>query len=278
MDVTRNVHVIFGLYLKSSLERSFSVAAHLAGEVFSLGDDHRIGPIATLDTPEGFLARKEWFKNIDDDCLNRNFEAEGVNDYATIEAIKQLLLKGQVIHIWFGDNSFDLLALGRLFTAIQHFAKQLILVPVSESIQKSLNNREFVPKALAVLRIEQIPLLEQHFRATTDLDLERFLKIWSAATLRTESLRMVNAKGEFQENVLEKINDVLISFCTDEYQKSARVIGETFVQLDFEVSDATLNWMLKTLITTGQLQAQGTLGAMRDYKVKLIPLAIKNAK
>jgi hypothetical protein len=268
--MSKNVHVVFGLYSKDSLERSFSYSGRLAGDVFSLGDDLRIGPIATLDTTKGFLARKEWFKNIDEECLARNFEAEGVNDHATIEAIKQLLLKGQVIHIWFGNNSFDLLALGRLFTAAQHLAKQFILVPVSESIQVSLRGGELVPKILGVVSPEQIPALEKYFRSPTDQDLETYSEMWSTANLRAESLRMVDEKGTFQENVVDKINQMLISFCKPGYQKSARVIGETFVALEFEVSDATLNWRLKALVRNGQLEAKGKLREMRDYEVKLV--------
>jgi len=270
VETAKNVHVVFGVYSKNSLERSFPVAAHLAGEVFSLGDDLRVGPVTALNTFEGLSERKKWFASIDDEYLARNFETEGVNDQATIEAIKQLLLKGHFVHIWFGNYSFDILSLGRLLESIQGFAKQLILVPVSESTQVSLRQEVFVPKILGVLRNEQIPSLEKHFRALTDLDLKTFSTIWSTASLRAESLKMVDAKGIFQENVVDKINQMLIFFCMAEYQKSARIIGESLVALEFEVSDATLNWMLKTLVITGQLEARGTLRMMKDYEVRLL--------
>jgi hypothetical protein len=270
MVMAKNVHVVFGIYSKDSLERSFSVANHLAGEIFNLGDDLRIGPLETLDNHEGVLARKKWFANIDDVCLNRNFESEGVNDHATIKAIKQVLSTGQVIHIWFGHSSFDLLALGRLMKAIQHFATQLIIVPVSDSIQSSLWGGEFVPKILGVVSAEQIPALEKHFRSPTERDQETYIAIWVTARRRAESVRLVDVTGLFQENLVDKINQVLLSFCKKEFQKSATVIGHSLSALEFEVSDSILNWMLKSLVSTGQLEARGTLKMMRDYEVRLL--------
>jgi hypothetical protein len=269
--MAKNVHVVFGQYAKSRLEDSFSVAPRLAGEVFSLGDDLRIGPIAALDTPEGFLERKNWLETVDDGGLAFCFNTEGYSDHMTIESIRQVLLNGQVIHIWFGGNSFDLLALGRLISAIQPFAKQLILVPVSESIQVSLRGElTFIPKMLGVLRTEQVPSMEKHFRSPTDQELKTFSAIWSTACLRAESLRMVDVKGIFQDNVADKINQVLVSFCKAEYQVSARVVGETLVAFEFNVNDAALNWMLKELVVTGKLEAKGMLKEMKDYEVRLI--------
>ena len=96
------------------------------------------------------------------------------------------------------------------------------------------------------------------------------MAIWSTARLRVESVRMVDVKGVFRDLVADKINRTLISFCKPEYQKSALVIGETLVALEFEVSDATLNWMLKALVRNGQLEAKGKLREMRDYEVKFV--------
>jgi hypothetical protein len=268
--MSRNVHVVFGLYAKLKLEDSFLISQKLTGEVICLGDDLRIGPIAETDTAIGLLERNNWFETVGDETITDYFVVQGCSDHKTTESIKQLLLEGQVIHIWYGNNSFDLLSLGRLLDAIQSFRKQIILAPISKHVFINLRKWEFVAESLGVLRAEQVQDLEQDFKIPTEQDLDTFTKIWSTAKKRKESLRMVNAEGVFKDNVADEINKVLVSFCYKEYQPSARVVGETFVALNYEAADSTLNWMLKTLVITGQLEARGTLKMMRDYEVRLL--------
>ncbi|RZL12250.1 MAG: DUF1835 domain-containing protein [Pedobacter sp.] len=268
--MAKNVHVVFGIYSKLKLEDSFLISEQLAGEVICLGDDLRIGPIRELDTSVGLINRKKWFETVGDDTIVDYFNIQGSSDHKTIESIKQILLEGQVIHIWYGNNSFDLLSLGRLLHAIQSFVKQIILAPISKHVFIDLGKWEFIAESLGVLRTEQVQDLEQYFRNATEQDLKVFSGIWSTASQRQESLRMVNAEGIFREDVPSQINQVLLSFCKKEFQKSALVIGESFVALNYEAADSTLNWMLKMLVITGKLEARGTLRMMRDYEVRLL--------
>ena len=268
--MAKNVHIVFGLSCKLLLEHSFNVAPPLAGEVLCLNDDLRIGPINGLNTYGGLQERKRWFDILGEDDFTPYSNQQDSSDHQTIESVKELLQKGQLIHIWYGNNSCDLLSLGRLLDLIKGYLNQLILVPVSESVQVSLRNLTFVPTSLAQLRIDQIPTLEEYFRIASELELKTLTKIWSSATRRAETLRMVNAKGEFQDNVTLVIEKVLISCCNTEYEKSAWIIGNALKALNFETSDATLNWILKTLVKNGKLESRGTLRAMREYEVRIL--------
>jgi len=268
--MAKTVHVVFGIYSKLKLEDSFLISQKLSGEVICLGDDLRIGPISEIDTASGLLDRKKWFETVGDDTIIDYFNIQGSSDHKTIESIKQILLDGQAIHIWYGNNSFDLLSLGRLLNAIRSFVKQIILVPISKHAFINARKWEFVAESLGVLRTEQVQDLEQYFKSAIEQDLNVFRGIWSTASHRQESLRMVNAEGVFREDVLSQINQVLHSFCKKEFQKSALVIGESFVALNYEAADSTLNWMLKMLVITGKLEARGTLRMMRDYEVRLL--------
>ena len=272
MEMAKTVHVVFGIYSKLKLEDSFLVSKKLSGEVICLEDDLRIGPISEIDTAYGLLDRKKWFETVGDDTITDYFNIQGSSDHKTIESIKQILLDGQAIHIWYGNNSFDLLSLGRLLNVIQSFKDQIILVPVSRHVFLDFGNHEFIANQLGVLRNEQVQDLEQYFKIPTDQDLNIYTQIWSTAKKRKENLRMVNVDGIFRGNVENEINKVLMSFCNHEYQPSARVVGEAFVALNYEAADSTLNWMLKTLIITGALKARGTLRMMKDYEVRLYDL------
>lgn len=64
-------------------------------------------------------------------------------------------------------------------------------------------------------------------------------------------------------------DSALLVNCTNEFKKSARVVGESLIDTDFYVSDTILSWRLKELVRQKKLEAKGTLHKMRDYEVKI---------
>ena len=78
--MAKNVHIVFGIYSKLRLEDSFSIADHLTGEVITLGDDLRLGPISRLETADGLLKRKKWLESIGDEVITQDFNEQGSSD------------------------------------------------------------------------------------------------------------------------------------------------------------------------------------------------------
>ena len=56
---------------------------------------------------------------------------------------------------------------------------------------------------------------------------------------------------------------------TNEFMKSARLIGEVLGHLDQYVGDSFLEYRLKMMIEEGIFESEGNLQAMRFYSVRL---------
>ena len=60
-----------------------------------------------------------------------------------------------------------------------------------------------------------------------------------------------------------------MSFCSNEFQKSARIIGGTLVETEFSISDWFLNWRLIKMSEMNKIETIGELKDMRDYEVRI---------
>lgn len=267
--MTEPIHVVFGNSAAHSLEHSFQHNNNLRGEIFSLKDDLTIGPLKDLNDKEGIDKRADWIKSTQDSLLFHKWINFGSKDPTTIEQIRKHLNAGGNICIWYGKNALDILSLSRLMFEIKPPVERVFIVPVSELKQVSFRGDEFIPQSLAVLRVEQVAMLDQLVRKVTPSLVEDFIKIWEDVSLKAGPLRVMSDSGEIESKAESFYDEILKSNCTTTFRKSARVIGESLADTD-QVNEHTLNWRLKELVKQNQIEGKGTLNYIRDYEVRLL--------
>lgn len=267
--MTEFIHVVFGNSAAHSLERSFQHNNNLRGEIFCLNDDLTIGPIKELNKIEGINKRADWIKSTQDNLLFHKWINFGSKDSTPIEQIRKHLNFGGNICVWYGKNALDILSLSRLMFEIHPPAKQVFIVPVSESKQVSFRGDEFIPQSLAVLRIEQIAMLDKLIKKATPDFIEDFIKIWEDVSPKAGLLRVLSTSGVVESKEESFFDEILKSNCTLTFRQLARVIGESMADIE-QADHATLNWRLKELVKQNQIEGKGTLDNIRDYEVRLI--------
>jgi hypothetical protein len=96
--------------------------------------------------------------------------------------------------------------------------------------------------------------------------------IWKRLKEDNAPFRVVDEKG-IRSAPIDHFDDLLISHVTTDWQKSARVIGESFCdQLDtgyYQVGDLVLFSRLQTLARNGVIESRGDMTKMRTGEVRL---------
>jgi len=65
-------------------------------------------------------------------------------------------------------------------------------------------------------------------------------------------------------------DDQLISFCSQQFQKASRIVGQAITKFGIPTGDIYLGWRLRKLAEEGRLQLQGDIAkTLKDYDVKL---------
>ena len=135
---------------------------------------------------------------------------------------------------------------------------------------ESLRGTFFIPSSLKVVRADQAHLLKGSFRKIKKNEYLNWNRIWQKAIDTKAIFRILLDNGIIKTEREDYFDDILKSNCTVELNETARVIGETLVDLDFKTSDWVLNWRLKKLVKKQQIEAKGVLKDIRDFSVKII--------
>lgn len=237
-------------------------------EVISLKDDLRVGPLAGINTETGYVKRSEWWSIITEMCEDREHVDSFYGDLKKMKRIKILLEENKIICIWYGTCLMDKLMMARLLHFIDPTPKNIFVVPVSDHTVTNISGRQFVPETLGVMNPEQIVELDPYLRPITQAEINEASALWKQAESNNATMRVLNGIiVEMQQD--SYFDSALLVNCTNEFQKSARVVGETLVDTGFYVSDTILSWRLKELVRQNKLEAKGILRNMRDYEVKI---------
>lgn len=98
--------------------------------------------------------------------------------------------------------------------------------------------------------------------------LKGYINLWEKVKSENKELWIFDNKGQITAKKTDYFDSYLLSHCNEDYQKAARVIGETLVDTDFNVGDCYLNWRLKQLTLDGIIETKGKLIEIRDYEVR----------
>ncbi|MEK6477959.1 DUF3658 domain-containing protein [Catalinimonas sp. 4WD22] len=233
----------------------------------SLNDDLRVGPILDLHQNEGRQLRQNWLQNLEFDFQKLSTQVE--NDYLKIQKIKTDLSGGKKVYVWSGRTVFEQLAAARLLRELNKATDllKILIIPPDLSLTTKAGGK-FKPETPVVLAPEQMHVLLEYFITLNEKENKNWVRQWETLAGQTGNLR--TRKNKAIEQVEEDFFDKnLLRFCSQEYIGAARVVGHTLIDLDFNASDATLNWRLHKLVRSGQLVHQGSLRELRDYRVKL---------
>jgi hypothetical protein len=260
--------ITFSEHSATQLKRTFEFRGLPVPEIISLNDDLRAGPLSGIDTPKGNDNRREWWSTITAQTYDRNRVELFINDFDKLEQIKGLLENNQRICIWYGSCLFDKLMMARLIAFCGPLSETFSVVPISEFTITTKNGKQYVPRTMDVLDDENIIDLESSVRQITMDEVNEATEMWEHVSSNNASMCI------FKDNRVEFVEEnyfdsALMSNCSNEFIKPARVVGYTLIDTDFNVSDTILNWRLKELVGKNRMEAKGILRDMRDYEVRI---------
>lgn len=265
---TENIHIIFNEFSRNTLiaNKELNIKSN---NIISLEDDLRVGPISNLNFNDKIKDRKNWLLNV----LKKTNEVEKIisNVEKDIEKIDAILNNEnhKIFYLWTFKNALDIISTAKLITKLMEFNSTVFIIDFNEITLQNKKGNSFYPKSLIEVNSSKIYNIFNNFK---QLETEQFIKwesLWKKIESENSSLRILDNNGNIKPKKESHFDDILISFCNNKFQKSARIIGYTLVDSEFSISDWYLNWRLKKLSEMKKIETIGELKDMRDYEVKI---------
>lgn len=273
------IHILFGASVSGSLKFILrEMGLDKKEKVISFWDMFSIGPVWQLHEESGKETRFEWMKKIIAD------EYDEFPDYKQRfeKAINEINLIPEGVHItiWASDNAHELTGLRFIVYLLKEKNIDIALINTTEEYEElfQVKKVKYTPLHTGEIPPEKLQIIYEqgHGKFFTDHDRVDLEKEWLTLSDNEETLRIwrngrIQSVPEdyYDEFIIKKAKKLLGKQKTNEFMKSARLIGEVLGHLDQYVGDAFLEYRLKKLIEAGIFEVEGSLEAMRFYSVRL---------
>ncbi|WP_200979078.1 DUF3658 domain-containing protein [Echinicola sp. 20G] len=257
-----NIHIVFGQLGKRTLMDSKAIDLSNS-QVISLEDKLNIGPSCDIDVNEDISKRKNWFLKIHGAHPNSLIE----NDLISLKSMLKNVENINKVFIWTGYYASERISTARLINHLFPFDKPILVANFNTPV-KSIHGAAIYPKSLEETASFQVKELFEQFEPIEKGNLKNYLTIWDKVKSGNGELWICDNSGQPKMEKTDYFDSCLLSHCKENFQPAARIIGETLVDIDFEVGDDYLNWRLKKLSIDGKIASKGKLIDIRDYEVK----------
>jgi hypothetical protein len=266
----RDIHIVFGQSAKGLFVHSkkFDLdSIHL----ICLEDCLNVGPICDLDSVEEIEKRKSWLSKMFDvpAYINEDEFLTFIN--REIETIKTLIenYKNEKIYLWTGVSASEIIHTARLLYYLEPNCNNIFVFDFHNFSMKNRCGEIVYPECLAATDLSKVDEVEKHFCQLTEEELSKYRKLWEEVRFRNSFLWILDENSQLVAKNETYFDSFLLSYCTNEYQKSARIVANTLYDTGFNVGDGYLAYRMKQLILMKKIQTRGELKEMRDCEVKL---------
>lgn len=261
------IHIVIG----DSAAGSVKLALHNTLDSYiALPPGFGEGPLKDLLTNEGLSERIEWFtKNYQQDWAFYGDMTE-----MAIEAIDELI--DEEITVWTANNASERFGLSLVCYLLQRKHCKIYIVNTSDSIGQLTANKMSIRHTgeLSAELIQQM-MTEKMRRLLTRHEVHQ-LALQAEKLMASDAVLRRYQEGNIVE-LAETHDDALIlqyaknyqQQVEDEYFKAIRLIGEIFGHEESMLSDAWIDYRIRTLVKEDKLCAIGNLNEIHMYHIKV---------
>src|SRR5690606_1286040 len=132
------IHIVFNESEVELMQQVITLDETLAGEVIQIKDDFATGPLAGIDTEEGWQSRYNWHMSLLEGSPYANSVSIRFDDRETVKQIKDKLDSNaeEQVWIWMGQNQHDVCGYYWLMTQLTSYAGRVMVL--------YLNNLPFI--------------------------------------------------------------------------------------------------------------------------------------
>lgn len=261
-------HLVFGESATGSLKHTFRQQNH---KIIGFPIDFSIGPITNIHKNSGIKNYFSWIEQSFHTVWG-NFENSQTSYLQSLQKLQDIR-NGDQVTIWTCENATEQIGLRIVCNLLVEKQVDLRVVntykAMLEYTKHSVENRY-----TGECNTEQLAHFYEFSSCRVSEKLKKTLGQEGAKLLQSTSIVRSWKQGEIIDEIEER-DDSFIMECVRNLQNentnfinATRVIGEVIGESQQVVSDAWIEYRVRSLIHSGQLAYEGNLQSMRMYKIK----------
>jgi hypothetical protein len=270
------IHIVFQEADINILEKSIGMDETLAGEIIHVKDDYAIGPLAGLNTPEGWQERRDWWKSLLEFSPYME-QLDMVDDKLTVHQLKEKL--GGIpedVWLWMGQNQHDVCGYYWLMSQLKDYQGRIFVLYLNNLPFLNEKGSLYYPTAIHEILPKEIIKAKKLARPVTLSEFEVDPDEWKKLCNENAMVRILEGGKKIASKEESYYDKELLSCITGEWQKVHKVFATAFSKMKVKTGDVFLAWRMRKLAGEGKLEIQGdwTKSAWKEVQVKLAGVSV----
>jgi Domain of unknown function (DUF1835)/Protein of unknown function len=266
------IHIVFNEIEVSLMQKVMELDESLTGDVIQIKDDFAVGPLADLDTEEGWNARVEWWRGLSQGSPYGDQPASNFDDRTTVAQLIARLSddKNEQAWIWMGQNQHDVTGYFWLMPQLKDFQGQVMILYMNNLPFINEKGQLFYPSWLHEIQPKEFSKAKKLSRPITLSEFETDPDEWKKIVAENSMVRMLEGGKKIAGKDETFYDNEILKNLTSEWQKATRVLSNTLNRMKIKTGDIFLMWRMKQLIAEQRIETTGDISkGWKEFDVKL---------
>ncbi len=266
------IHIVFNEQEVDLMKQVIELDETLAGEVLQIKDDYAVGPLAGIDTEEGWQTRYNWWMGLIEHSQYAGSNTVKFDDRETVRQIKEKLDTdpAEQVWIWMGQNQHDVTGYFWLMSQFGDYAGRIMILYLNNLPFINEKGQIFYPSWLSEIQPKEFLKAKKLARPITLSEFEVDPDEWKRLVEENSMVRMLEGGKKIAGKDETFYDNEILKNLTGEWQKANRVLTNTLNRMKIKTGDVFLMWRMKQLIAEGKIEMTGDINkGWKDFDVKL---------
>lgn len=265
------IHIVFNESEVNLMKQVIEMDEALAGEVVQIKDDFAVGPLAGIETEEGWQARIEWWRSL---LQGSPYGEEIAGSFDDRETVRQLKAKldenpAEELWIWMGQNQHDVMGYYWLMPQFKDYQGRVMILYLNNLPFINEKGQIFYPSWLHEIQPKEFIKAKKLARPITLSEFEIDPDEWRKIAEENTTVRILEGGKKIVGKEEIFFDNEILKNVTVEWQKATRVLSNTLHRMKVKTGDVFIMWRMKHLISDGKIEVMGDTGkGWKDFDIK----------
>lgn len=266
------IHIVFNESEVDLMKQVIGLDETLAGEVLQVKDDFAVGPLAGIETEEGWQARHNWWMGLLENSHYAGSNSVKFDDRETVRQIKEKLDAdpAEQVWIWMGQNQHDVTGYFWLMPQLSEYAGRIMILYLNNLPFINEKGQIFYPSWLGEIQPKEFMKAKKLARPITLSEFEVDPDEWKRLCEENSMVRILEGGKKIASKDETFYDSEILKNLTGDWQKANRVLTNTLHRMKIKTGDVFLMWRMKQLVGEGKIEMTGDMNkGWKDFDVKL---------
>ena len=255
------IHVVFNEADIEVLEKAIELDDVLNGKLYQIKEDFAVGPLADIDTEDGWAERENWWRNLLAETGHNTDIVGSFDDRETVKKFIEILESDpeEELWIWMGQNQHDVCGYYWLMPQLKELQGRVMVLYLNNLPFINEKGQIFYPTNIHTIQPSEFLKAKKLSRAITLSEFEVDPDEWKKLCEENTMVRMLEGGKKIASKDAGFYDEEILKNITKEWQKGNRALTNILNRMPIKTGDVFVMWRIKELIAEEKIEALGDI-------------------